>query len=392
MAIQRSRRLAIASAFELRHVGTGSHGAGRSRITSGDNPAKAAMGAVYGRFAGSTNARTGMPANAIVTPRSVGAEYAALRNDAAEVLATGTLSSEYKAFDPGAGNSAAAGKKRRGKRGGNAKASGLISDMRLQVPAKRLDDRRKLLEQINNLRRGLDHNGAVESLDKFRRQAFDVILGGVTDAFDLSKEDPRTIAAYDTAAFAPPASALNKGTKNAKKIPQFSPVALGKQLLMARRLCESGCGFVTVTSGGWDMHGNAFGVNDGMPCLGGALDHCVSAFLTDVQQRGLSDKILLVITGEMGRTPKINNKGGRDHWARLTPLMLAGGGLKTGQVVGASDSKGGAPVTRPYGVKNLLATIMHSMFDIGTLRLARDVPTDLLRLVTETPPIGELVG
>ncbi|MEK6236964.1 MAG: DUF1501 domain-containing protein, partial [Planctomycetales bacterium] len=192
------------------------------------------------------------------------------------------------------------------------------------------------------------------------------------------------------AAFEVPRSALRKGTKNAKKIPEFSPVALGKQMLLARRLCEAGCGFVTVGSSGWDMHGNAFGVDDGAPCLIPAVDHAVAAFLNDLQDRGLSDKILLVITGEMGRTPKINAKGGRDHWANLCTLALAGGGLNMGQVIGASDSKGGSPATEPYGVKNLLATVMHTVFDPGTLRITDGVPTDLARLITENEPIKEL--
>ena len=382
-------QLAVVRSFQS---GTGSHGAGRALVTNGGNAAKAAMGSVYARFAGSTNPRTGMPSNAIITPKSVGAEFAKLRNDAPEVLATGTLSSEYKAFDPGAGTSATAtGKKGRRRKGRGGKGSGLISDMQLKVPAGRLDERRQLLKQINNLRRGFDKNGAAD-VGRFRKQAFDVILGGITDAFDLSKEDKKNIARYDTKQFDPGDAWKSKGTKNAKKIPAFSPVALGKQMLLARRLCEAGCGFVTVTSGGWDMHGNAFGVNDGMPCLGSAVDHAVSTFLTDLKERGMSKKVLLVITGEMGRTPKINNKGGRDHWGRLTPLMLAGGGLKMGQVIGASDRQGGSPATDPYRVQNLLATIMHTLFDIGTLRVARGVPTDLTRLVTESEPIKELMG
>lgn len=374
-------QLAVVRSFQ---TGTGSHGTGRQLVTSGGNTAKAAMGSIYARFAGSTNPRTGMPSNALITPRSVGSEYAKLRNNAPEVQATGELSSEYKAFDPGAGNSG-------GRRRGRGK-SGLLSDMQLKLSADRLGERRALLKKISGLRRGLDKQDAVADVDRFRRQAFDVILGGITDAFDLSKEDPRNVKRYDTRRFDVDPSVLLKGTRNAKKIPAFSPVALGKQMLLARRLCEAGCGFVSVTSSGWDMHGNAFGVNDGMPCLGPAVDHAVSTFLTDLKERGMSDKVLLVITGEMGRTPKINKKGGRDHWARITPLLLAGGGLKMGQVIGASDRTGGSPTTEPYRVQHLMATIMHTLFDIGTLRTARGVPTDLMRTVTETKPIKELVG
>ena len=122
-----------------------------------------------------------------------------------------------------------------------------------------------------------------------------------------------------------------------------------------------------------------------------SVDHAVAAFLTDLEERGLSDKILLVISGEMGRTPKINAKRGRDHWANLCTLALAGGGLKMGQVIGASDSKGGSPVTDPYTPKHLLATVMHTLFDVGTLRVARGLPADISRLVTDGKPISELV-
>jgi len=91
-------------------------------------------------------------------------------------------------------------------------------------------------------------------------------------------------------------------------------------------------------------------------------DHAVSAFIEDVEARGLSDKILLVTCGEMGRTPKINAKGGRDHWGRLGPLLLYGGGLNLGPVVGRSDAVAGEPNSQPLKIPNLLSTIFHRMF------------------------------
>lgn len=377
-------RLAIVRSFR---VGTGSHGAGRTLISTGGNPLKAPMGALYGRLAGSASPRTGMPNNAVIIPSAMGPEYSHLTSRGQELLTTGSLPAEYKAFNPGAGKAGGKkGKKRRAPRGGQ---NGLLADMKLRMEQERLDDRRTLLKQLDSLKHGLDQGGA-EGLDRFRQQAFDVLLGGVSEAFNLKKEDPRTIARYDTAKFAPPQSAIKKGTKNAKKIPGFSPVALGKQMLLARRLCEAGCGFVTVVSEGWDMHGNAFGVNDGMPCLGGALDHVVSTFLDDVQQRGLSKKILLVISGEMGRTPRINKKGGRDHWANLCSLAFAGGGLKMGQVIGASDRRAARPATTPVTVENMLTTILHTLFNVGELRITRGLPTEVVRLATNNQPIREL--
>ncbi|MCA9247728.1 MAG: DUF1501 domain-containing protein [Planctomycetales bacterium] len=374
-------QLAVVRSFR---VGSGGHGPGRQLITSGGNPAKAAMGALYAGLAGSNHPLSGLPTNAVVTPRAAGPQYESLRNETDEILAVGELAAECAAFDLGAGAGASkAGKKPRG---------GLIHDMRLNLASDRFDDRRALLQQISALRRQADRPGALAGYDRFQQQAFDVLLGGATDAFDLSKEDPRVVAEYDTGRFAAPASLRKKKSNNAKTIPSLSPIALGKQLLLARRLCEAGCGFVTVTSSGWDMHGNAFGIDDGMACLGPAVDHAVAAFLRDLARRGLSEQILLVITGEMGRTPKINAKAGRDHWANLCPLVLAGGGLKMGQVIGASDKTGGSPNTEPYGVDHLLATIMHTLFDVSQLRLARGLPTNLVRTIERSQPIKELVA
>ena len=132
-------------------------------------------------------------------------------------------------------------------------------------------------------------------------------------------------------------------------------------MLLARRLCEAGCGFITVSSPGWDMHGaHEFAITDGMPVLGPAVDKAVSAFIEDIESRGLTEKVLLVITGEFGRTPKINSKGGRDHWGNLCPLVFVGGGLKMGQVIGESDKNGVTPLHHairfrsPMAVKTLI--------------------------------------
>ena len=168
-------------------------------------------------------------------------------------------------------------------------------------------------------------------------------------------------------------------------------MALGKQLLMARRLVEAGCGFVTVTSNGWDMHGNAFGINDGMPLLGSAVDKAASAFIEDLDQRGMLDDVLFVITGEFGRTPKINNKAGRDHWGNLCTLAFAGGGLRLGQVVGSSDSKAGTPASDPVSSLNLRATIMNTLFDTAELRITDGLPTDVVNEIIAGEPIKQLV-
>jgi hypothetical protein len=139
-----------------------------------------------------------------------------------------------------------------------------------------------------------------------------------------------------------------------------------------------------------------------MEVVGSAVDHAVAAFLQDIEERGLSDKIRLVIAGEMGRTPKIVTRTaqqaktikrvGRDHWANLGPLVLAGGGLKMGQVIGASDRNGGSPAWAPVTLSHLMATIMHTLFDVGQLRIQPGLPVDLVRAITDGQPIAELFG
>jgi uncharacterized protein (DUF1501 family) len=166
---------------------------------------------------------------------------------------------------------------------------------------------------------------------------------------------------------------------------------LGKLLLLARRLCEAGCGFVTVTTNFvWDNHADAnnTGVVEGMRYCGVPLDHAVSAFLEDVEERGLSDKILLVCCGEMGRTPRLNKNGGRDHWGGLAPLLLAGGRLKMGQVIGQSTRDAGEPAGEPVRISNLVSTIMQTLFDVGELRVTRGVPAEVLRAAAAEPISG----
>jgi uncharacterized protein (DUF1501 family) len=359
-------KLAIVRSF--RH-GNGSHRTASELVAAGGNPTKATMGTIYSRVAGGSNRVTGIPNNVVLTPPAAGEKYKGLGAQTARVTGIGSLPAAYKAFDPSSGGE-------------------LIENMKLRLAEDRLDDRRALLTQLDGIRREADASGVVSGADRFQQQAFDVIVGGISQAFDLSKEDPRLVERYDTGAFEIPAW-LKKKKSN---VPAQSPIGLGKQMILARRLVEAGCGFVTVTSAGWDMHGNAFGVNDGMPLLGPSVDKAVSAFIADLEARGLSDKVLLVITGEFGRTPRINKKGGRDHWGNLCTLAFSGGGLPMGQVIGDSDRTAGRPATEPITVQNLLGTIMHAVFDIGQLRLESSVPSEIARALTGNQPISQLVG
>ena len=165
-------------------------------------------------------------------------------------------------------------------------------------------------------------------------------------------------------------------------------------MLMARRLCQRGAGFVTVnTSFVWDMHADANNatISEGMRYCGIPFDHAVSAFIDDIESLGMRDNVLLVACGEMGRTPKINAKGGRDHWGKIAPLLIYGGGLQHAGVIGHSDPIAGQPASNPYGIDNLLGTIMHALFDLGQLRLVQGLPREIQQIIERSNPIGELV-
>ena len=120
--------------------------------------------------------------------------------------------------------------------------------------------------------------------------------------------------------------------------------------------------------------------------MGPPLDYAISAFLDDVASRGLSDRIMLVATGEMGRTPRINPNGGRDHWGNLGPLLLAGGGLKSGQVIGQSSRDAGEPTSEPIRIKNLVSTMLQTLIDPSELRLMPGVPREIIT-AANVPPI-----
>jgi hypothetical protein len=165
---------------------------------------------------------------------------------------------------------------------------------------------------------------------------------------------------------------------------------LGKLLLLSRRLVERGAGFITIsTNFVWDMHAddNNATMTEGMGYMAPGLDHAVSAFLDDLRDRGLDEQVLFVMCGEMGRTPKINKNGGRDHWGNLAPLLMAGGGYQHGAVIGTSDREAGTPTSEPIRIKNLLSTITHTLFDVGKLRVTRGVSRELMAMA-DAEPIG----
>jgi len=139
------------------------------------------------------------------------------------------------------------------------------------------------------------------------------------------------------------------------------------------------------------MHadGNNLNMVDGMEAVGRTYDHAVATFIEDVEERGLSDDILLICSGEMGRTPRVNRNGGRDHWSRLAPLLMYGGGINPG-VVGQSTRDGGEPLSDNLTPKHLISTIMRTVFDVAELRLVRGLPNELAELSQADPIPGLL--
>ncbi|MFC1757823.1 DUF1501 domain-containing protein [Planctomycetota bacterium] len=328
------------------------------------------IGSLYARIAGTTSP-SGMPSNVALFPRAIDPDAQPAVTAFGNFASSGSLGQAYKPFVLGGG--------------------GLYDDMKLNLAADRLEDRRQLVRELDRNRRLLDSSGN-DAISRIRAQAFETVLGGVSDAFDLSKEDARTIERYDTAPLIRP-DQINRKWNNYNNYVDNSKT-LGKLLLMARRLCQAGCGFVTVTTNFvWDMHAdiNNATMHEGMEYMGRPLDHALSAYVEDIEARGLQDKILLVACGEMGRTPKLNANGGRDHWGRIAPLFIHGGGLKMGQVIGESTNDAGEPASNPYRIENLIATIMHSMTEVSQLRLLPNLPNDLLRVTTGSAPISELV-
>ncbi|MBI1375105.1 MAG: DUF1501 domain-containing protein [Phycisphaera sp.] len=208
----------------------------------------------------------------------------------------------------------------------------------------RLNDRKRLLNAFDNFRRETDATGAMEGMDTFQRQAFGMLTSAkLADALDLSKEPEAIRKRYGT-------GSMNMQADGAwKRLDQF---------LLARRLVEAGARCVTLAFSRWDWHGNNFGRGrEDMPML----DQGVSALVQDLHDRGLDRDVSVVVWGEFGRTPKINNNAGRDHWPQVSCAVLAGGGMQTGQVVGSTNRLGEYAQDRPVHFQDVFATLYHNM-------------------------------
>ena len=233
---------------------------------------------------------------------------------------------------------------------GNGKDDMVLNGVSLD----RLADRRALLAGFDRFRRDVDASGLMEGLDAFNQQAFGVLTSSkLLEALDYQRDDPRVIERY--------------GKGDPKPHGDAAPMLM-EQFLVARRLVQAGARVVTVAFGFWDYHGNNHkNARADLPLL----DQGVSALLDDLKAQGLDRDVSVVVWGEFGRTPTINKDAGRDHWPRVTCAVLAGGGMKTGQVIGATDRWGGEPTDRPVLFGDVFATLYHNLgIDVSKVTIA----------------------
>lgn len=243
-----------------------------------------------------------------------------------------------------------------------------VRNLRLpgRVDADRLQRRRNLLATLDTIRRDIDRQGDMEGLDTFYREGMEMVTNDkAARAFDIQREDIKLREKY--------------GRND-----------LGQSCLLARRLVEAGVAFVTVQAGGgWDTHGDNFKQlkNNLLP----KFDRSVWALVNDLHERGLQDDVLVMAMGEFGRTPRINSGVGRDHWPQAMSVLYAGGGLRMGQTIGATNSKAEYPISNPQTPGCVLST-MYQVLGVDYKHVFFDQAKRPLQVLAEGKPIKELLG
>jgi len=243
------------------------------------------------------------------------------------------------------------------------------------IDANRLADRRRMLRSFDRFRRDADASGMMEGMDAVQLRAMDILTSSrLAEALDLSKEDPRTLARY--------------GKGDPKRQGDGAPMNL-QQFLLARRLVEAGVRIVTLNFGRWDFHSNNFkSLKDKyLPIW----DRGITTLVNDLHERGLDKDVSLVAWGEFGRTPKINPKAGRDHWPNVGGGLLAGGGMKTGQAIGATDRLGAEVAKRPVHFGEVVATLYKNLGIDPNTTTVTDLQNRPRYLVDNHQPLKELV-
>jgi hypothetical protein len=250
-----------------------------------------------------------------------------------------------------------------------------LADMTLKgISLGRLSSRRHLLASLNGYRRGIDSAGVLRQLDGVTERAFDILTSEkLVHALDVSREDPKLRDRY--------------GRGSSQPITDAGP-NWNDQFLVARRLVEAGVRCVTLGFGGWDYHG-IFKPNPGEQSE--RLDQALSALIQDLHDRGLDRDVSVVVWGDFGRTPRINKDGGRDHWPQVSFAMLAGGSMRTGQVIGSTDRLGEYADERPIHYRDVFATLYHNLgIDLEKTTFA-DATGRPHYLLEGHEPIAELV-
>ncbi len=228
--------------------------------------------------------------------------------------------------------------------GGREEMKGTDNMVLKGITLDRLQDRHNLLSSLDGFRREIDTSGAMNGMDTFTQQAIGILTSSkLADAIDLSKEDPALVERY--------------GRGDTKFRDDGAP-KLTENFLIARRLVEAGARVVSLNFSRWDWHGQNFqACRQDCPLL----DRAVSALVQDLHNRGLDKDVSVVVWGEFGRTPKINNDAGRDHWPQVSCALLAGGGMRTGQVIGATNRLGEHATERPVQFQEVFATLYHNI-------------------------------
>ncbi|GAB4135238.1 MAG: DUF1501 domain-containing protein [Planctomycetaceae bacterium] len=219
-----------------------------------------------------------------------------------------------------------------------------LASMKLRyIDRSRFKTRQDLLSQLDLYRDAASKSGLQEADENYRR-AFEVLTSSkLVAALDVEKENPKLRERY--------------GKGSSKHLGDGAPL-WNDQLLVARRLVEAGVRVVTVAYGFWDTHGNNFGhLKRHLPTF----DAGIATLIEDIHQRGLGDDVTVVVWGEFGRTPKINKKAGRDHWAPVQSALISGGGIQPGQVIGSTDASAGYAKSRPVHYRDVLASIYHNL-------------------------------
>ncbi|MGC4003598.1 MAG: DUF1501 domain-containing protein [Pirellulales bacterium] len=303
--------------FTAAHWILTAHGGPNGNDTAGRTPF---LGAVASKLAGARS--PGMPAHvALPSAMSVGLQPG--------YFGGSYLGPEYNPFNAGDPNTTKFQVKNL------TLESGLTLD--------RLNSRAELREHFDTMRREVDQNGAIAGMDKFQQKAYDLVTS------------PQARTAFDI------------GSEDAKARDNYGRTTFGQSTLLARRLVESGVTFVTVFSGGWDHH---WDLKSGYEKRWPEIDKAVGALLSDLHDRGLLDTTLVMLCGEFGRTPKMNDGGnggpagskgtpGRDHWGNAMSVLMAGGGVKGGRIVGATDARGERPTETPVTPSDLHRTVYH---------------------------------